>query len=215
MQVKLGSVVTELSGKLGGMYISKDRSGASLRIKRMGGEIKSQYVLATSAIQHFVQGQWRGLTQSQRNSWLAVHAHGYTGLQLYYRINFWLKYASRPLLTVPPASFIITPVPVIVMTALFGSSLITFTPVSHTLVPSRRMAIFLSPPVSAGKNHCSQFRLASRAQSDINTPFTVTYQTLTNFGALVKGKKLFAKIISYPFTSGFPSEYVIISCIIQ
>jgi hypothetical protein len=69
MKIKMGALVTSASGKIGGQFISSDRSGASLRtkaIRKISSVTSSDDVRSSLS---FLSRKWRTLTPAQRLVW--------------------------------------------------------------------------------------------------------------------------------------------------
>lgn len=81
MKLKMGAIVTEASGKIGGQFISGDKSGLSLRTKNVKAKRSVVNSTDTRLLYSTLSRAWRMLTQDQRNAW------GYAAVQMALKIK--------------------------------------------------------------------------------------------------------------------------------
>ena len=67
-KIKLGAIVTEISGKLGGHVFAKNRGGAYMRTKSTPTNPQTSYQMAVRALFAYISGLWSALTDAQRES---------------------------------------------------------------------------------------------------------------------------------------------------
>lgn len=78
MQVKFGAIVTSGSGKIGGQFISGDRSGSSLRTKNFKAKNSQVNTISQRGIVAMMSRAWRELTEAQRQLWRSYAATQYS-----------------------------------------------------------------------------------------------------------------------------------------
>ena len=78
MQVKFGAIVTSDSGKIGGQFISGDRSGSSLRTKNFKAKNSQVNSISQRGIVALMARAWRELSEAQRQLWQSYAATQYS-----------------------------------------------------------------------------------------------------------------------------------------
>lgn len=209
-KVKFSALVSEMRNKLNGSVFSRNRGGNYLRNKVTPLNPKtSSQVAARSRLTQFSQA-WRGLTEDQRNAWLAAVPNwartdifgdivNPSGNTLYIRLNINIALAGGTAIAVPPSpvgASALTDLSVTVdvssttMEVVFAPSPV---PANHTLV------IESTPAMSPGINNAnSQFRVISTVAAAGTTPEDVWAAQVAKFGAPIAGQKVFirAKLIN-------------------
>ena len=113
-KIKLGLVVTEASGKLGGHVFAKNKGGAYLRTKVTPSNPQSVAQTAVRILFAVISAGWSALTAAQRASWdAAVESFKVTnifgdlkvlsGKALYQRLNQNRQLTGQAILQVAPA----------------------------------------------------------------------------------------------------------------
>lgn len=69
MRVKLGAIITEASGKIGGQFLSSDRSGCSLRTKQAVTQKPITVRKSARSNVQYLSQYWRKLSQLNRDKW--------------------------------------------------------------------------------------------------------------------------------------------------
>lgn len=67
-KIKLGAVVTDIRGKIGGQVFSKNRAGAYMKNKGIPANPQTAAQTAVRALFAFISGLWSALTEAQRES---------------------------------------------------------------------------------------------------------------------------------------------------
>lgn len=111
--IKTGSIVTQISGKVGGQSFGHGRGGSYL--KNIGSYItnRSSPVLASRSVFASVSGYWRSLTTAQKTAWKeSALLHPYTnrvaqtkylsGFNYFMQVNVPLVTAGQDILEDPP-----------------------------------------------------------------------------------------------------------------
>lgn len=83
MKIKLGSIITEAKGKIGGTYVGHSRWGHTLARKRSrsGQAIRNR---AHNSIQlQFYSHRWNSIAQSNRNRWIQYYGSKLKGFRQY------------------------------------------------------------------------------------------------------------------------------------
>ena len=68
-KIKLGAIVTQISGKLGGHVFARNRGGAYMRTNATPNNPQTAFQSAVRAIMAAISSAWSSLTNAQRNSW--------------------------------------------------------------------------------------------------------------------------------------------------
>jgi hypothetical protein len=71
-KIKFSALVSEMRNKLNGSVLSKNRYGNYVRNKVTPVNPQTSFQQAARSILASLSQQWRGLTQAQRNSWIAL-----------------------------------------------------------------------------------------------------------------------------------------------
>jgi len=126
-KVLYGSIVTQLSGSIGGTVFARNASGNTCRRKSRN---INRNTIAMSAFRNsfgFIQRSWRSISSADRTTWSTNAAlfpyvnslgitHYYTGFQLYSKFNNQLFNVGAPLITTAP-----TPSPMSAITMAISS----------------------------------------------------------------------------------------------
>lgn len=109
-RIKLGPLITDISGSIGSMTIQRNRFGHTLRLKPLPkySETQAQYVIRRHIIT--IQTAWQALTDAQRTQWdRFLDFSGQTirkdrsvrlsGHKLYLKYQLWHLLTGEPLLT--------------------------------------------------------------------------------------------------------------------
>jgi hypothetical protein len=153
-----------------------------------------------------ISGSWRALTEAQRDawkSWSAAHptvdklgqSQTLTGHQSFVKINAMLETLNQAQLSDPPADVEFNPEIATgvgaVLATVGGALSLTL---AHTIIASGEgIAIFASPPKSAGVSFNADYRLIVYigAQAAGDYGFAAEYQA--KFGAPLEGQKIFVR----------------------
>ena len=91
MLIKLGSVITEASGKLNGMVVQKDHSGMHLRVNSYKKRAYTYYKYSSQASLKECSVLWRSLTATQRKLWLTFPNRFNNGYTAFIYNNFYRR----------------------------------------------------------------------------------------------------------------------------
>ena len=213
MKMKFGAIVVAGRGKIGGHVASQNRAGAYLRTKVTPVNPQSGSQLTVrNRLTGFAQG-WRGLTETERNSWnAAVADHAKTdifgdlrqpsGFALYQRLNNNLSIIGVAPLDTPPLP---SAVGVSFAESLSCDETPALSLVLNGAVPSdTKVQIWATPPMSAGKSFVkSEYRLITVLASAATTPVNLLSAYTAKFGGIGSaGQKIFVKTVAVNETTG-------------
>lgn len=213
-KVKYSALVSDMSGKLNGSVMSRNRAGSYIRNKvtpvnpntAAQAEVRSRLTTNAQA--------WAGLTQAQRDSWNAsVGAFAKTdifgdlknpsGFNLYCRINNNLTMVGETAVSTPPTSSEVATVTIGALTAANGTPALSL--VTSGAVPADTvMVVNATPGLSAGVSFVkSELRQISQAAAAATSPHNLLSAWNTKFGSIpAAGKKIFVEIYFINTTTG-------------
>jgi hypothetical protein len=205
MKAKFGSFIVDGRGKVNGHVISKNRAGSYIRTKVTPVNPRSTAQLTQRAR---LQGQsvaWRGLTATQRQSWIAgvknfqrTNIFGDlktpSGFNLYQRLNNNLLKAGQAAIVSAPAPANVATVNIGVLTATVAGGVISLA--LSGAVPAATTVVFrATPPLSAGISFVkSQLRVITTFAAASASPLVATAAYAAKYGAFVAGQKIFVSI---------------------
>jgi len=200
-----GAIISEIRNKIAATVFSRNRAGAIIRNRITPVNRRSS--LQTVARQRLASQStaWRGLTQAQRDSWIAAAPNfpqqdnlGQTiflsGEQLFVRSNINLIIIGQPAITDAPvpAVFSVTTLAINVLSSIAMTLDFTPTPVEAGF----SLVIFATSGKSAGREFIqeSEFRFievqaaASISPADIEAAYVLVFGTLPVTGLKVSFK---------------------------
>lgn len=209
--IKLGALVTGISGKVGGQTFGIGKAGNYL--KNTGSYINARTikrVLSNINLQA-VTSAWRTLTVNERTAWNSAapsfpyinrlgQVKVYSGFNLFGKFNSNLRLINQFLIDVPPAPTII-----ILPTAM----VLTFDTNTYTVQllgtnGSNRYAVYASAPQSVGqvsnKLNYKLLSIQTAATLNLGHPFINDYKAL--YGNPIFGSRSFVKVKTVLTTSG-------------
>ena len=214
MKMKFGALVVDGRGKIGGHVASKNRAGAYLRTKvtpvnaQTGAQntIRNRFTTLSQA--------WRGLTQAQRDAWIAAvgdyartdifgDLHNPTGFNLYQRLNNNLVTVGEAAIAVPPLPAAVGEVVASSIATAVGADTMSLAMTAN--VPAgTAVKVFATAPVSAGRAFVkSQYRLIAILPAAEATPYDLKAEYIAKFGGIgVAGQKIFVKLVAINTTTG-------------
>jgi hypothetical protein len=150
VKIQLSSLVTALSGKLGGSVIQSDSSGFHLRNAYYRLKRPTTRTSVIKRNQAIVASQWRKISVAQRKTWYGVVLDGMSGFALYRFLNLNRQFLNITLLAVPPVFRGVQSVVILSFTVNYASQsmVISFAPV---VPPNTYVRLFATQPVSQGK----------------------------------------------------------------
>lgn len=213
-----GIVISEIRGKFAATIFSKNRAGAMIRNRVT--PINRRSLSQSMVRQEFsaISTSWRGLTQAQRDAWIAATPNfpyqdtlGQTkilsGAQLYEQFNRNLLVIGATQITNPPlpTSFSVLAFGAITLSAAAFTVGFTPTPVEA----DRELVLYATRPVSPGVDafRDSDFRFiasetaAAASPADINTAYEAVFGSKTG----LTGQKVGIQIKLVEISSGIAS----------
>ena len=212
--MKFGALVVDGRGKNGGHVASKNRAGAYLRTKVT--PVNAQSPAQNSIRNRFttLSQAWRGLTQAQRDAWIAAvgdyartdifgDLHNPTGFNLYQRLNNNLVTVGEAAIAVPPLPAAVGEVVASSIATAVGADTMALAMTAN--VPAgTAVKVFATAPVSAGRAFVkSQYRLIAILPAAEATPYDLKAEYIAKFGGIgVAGQKIFVKLVAINTTTG-------------
>ena len=212
-----GAIVSEISGKIASTVYTRNRGGNVIRNRRT--PINRRSVSQTIRRQGLgnLASAWRGLTQTQRDSWNGAtgtfpyqNALGETkflsGEQLYIQFNANLLLIGAATVDTAPSSFSFATFTLSLAAADTPSFAVTFTPTP--LTASNNLAIYATPNLSPGigSPNKSKFRFVGFIAPAATSPDDMLTDYQAVFGDPIAGQKIFieARPISDTGQGGTP-----------
>lgn len=223
MKMKWGALVVDGRGKIGGHVASKNRSSAYLRTKVTPVNPQTGYQLGVRNLFTQLSQAWRGLDQSQRDSWngavgdfARTNVFGDpvnpTGFNLFQRLNNNLITIGGAQISVPPLPSAVGEVVASELSAEDGTVGESLSLTLTAAVPAgTAVKVFATAPQSAGKSFVkSEYRLIDVLDPAEITPVNLLTAYQDKFGSTGQaGQKIFVKTVAVNTTTGqqgTPSE---------
>lgn len=217
-KIKMGAIVVDIRGKIGGSVFSKNRSGNYIRNKVTPVNAQTQAQMQQRSQLAYLSTEWRNLTQAQRDAWNAAAPNfpktnvfgdpvTPTGKNLFTLLNANLFNTNGSQINVPPIPAEVTTVPISSFTAEAGPTgvVITF---SDTLSESG-ILVKATPPLSPGVNFIKNKVRTIFSGSTITTAATDVSGGYTfKYGDLEVGQKVGIQVIFVNNTTGQASPPV-------
>lgn len=201
--IQLGAIITKISGKVGGQTFGIGRNQQYL--KNTGSYINKRTEVRQQAnsLLAFVSGQWRVLTQIERDAWNAATVNFpyidrlgdqafYSGFQLFVKFNCNGQLVKQPIYILPPAPITVS-----------GPINSTIVPTTSTFVIQGDISttgveylIYSTPNLSQGiTTNTKSLRLINfLTEAMMENSFNLFASFVNNFGALLVDQKIFVEI---------------------
>ena len=203
MKIKFGAIVTDGRNKIGGHVASKNKAGNYLKTKSTPTNPNTSYQSAVRQKFGSIAQAWRGLTQAQRDTWIAGASNfPYTdifgdtkilsGFGLYMQLNSNLKKVGVAFLNSCPSPTTVSSIISLNVTNDPGATLTCdFTP---TPVPANhKIVISATAPLSEGRAFSkSDIRQIQYFAAAVATPVDIYDEYVARFGETVANMKVFA-----------------------
>lgn len=201
-KVKYSALVSEMSGKLNGSVLAKNRSGSYIRTKIT--PVNPQ-TIAQTAVRNRLSAMsqaWKGLTEAQRSAWNSAvedwqktNIFGDTvkpsGQNLFVGVNANVLNAGGTQLSNPPVKVGVTALTSLTFTfdTALGEADVVFAP---TPVPANTVLVVeATAPMSAGKSYMkNMFRQVEVVAPAGTSPVDIFAAYNTKFGAVLPGQKI-------------------------
>ena len=149
MKLKLGSIVTEATGKLGGHVAMQQGSSCVLRTAFKPVNRKHVRMRTDFAIRRSVFNSWNALSSSNKDLWRKFEYEGVSYFNAFFKLNYYLARNGQVLNSKPPKLVSLPSVLLSNFSLVFSSKSFTFSLVSS--VPSGyALYVLYSKPVSSG-----------------------------------------------------------------
>lgn len=216
-----GAIISEIRGTIASTTFSKNAAGAIIRnrVKPINRNSNAQNI--QRQIFATISSAWRGLTQAQRNSWIAAapdfpyqdslgQTKQLTGAQLHQKLNLNLLLIGENMIPTAPPQTSFPEFTVGTVTASSSAFTVAFTP--DPVPAGFALCVYATRPISAGIDFVSNsdFRLiqvedpATASPADIFTNYTTKVSGLTG----QTGKKVFVEVRLVEVASGIASARV-------
>lgn len=216
-----GAIISEIRGTIASTTFSKNAAGAIIRnrVKPINRNSNAQNV--QRQLFATISSAWRGLTQTQRNSWIAAapdfpyqdslgQTKQLTGAQLHQKLNLNLLLIGENMIPTAPPQTSFPEFTVGTVTASSSAFTVAFTP--DPVPAGFALCVYATRPVSAGIDFVSNsdFRLiqvedpATASPADIFTNYTTKVSGLAG----QNGKKVFVEVRLVEVASGIASARV-------
>jgi hypothetical protein len=223
-KVLFTAVVADMRNKLNGTVFSKNRYGAYTRTKVT--PVNPQTSFQSSVRSNFgtTSGAWRGLTQAQRNAWIAqaqffpiIDIYGnskiLSGQALYQQLNRNLFTAGQSAISSPPSpvgipSFFTVSITSVAAGADTVTANVATVPSGWTMIVS--VTPGLTPGIGFAKN---RFRILETGVLTTSA-IIITTAYRARFGTPVVGNKIFARLYLINSTTGQMSVPAEVSTIV-
>jgi hypothetical protein len=212
--IKFGNVVVDMKGKISGNVYAKNKGGAYSRVRVIPANPKSVDQEAVRANFTSLSQAWRGLSQTNRDSWYQASinfprknrigdVHNLSGNALYNALN-------RNLFDVGLSAIATAPTPASVGTVSIASvasdnSAQTVIITLDAVVPANtKLKIFASATLSAGINSVgTKLRQINTADVGAGVAIDVSVSYLAKFGTVgAVGSKIFISLVPVNKTTG-------------
>lgn len=216
MQVKLGPLVSDAAGSIGGTTVQRNFIATQVRSKPLPTRRRSAYTNQPRGTLGQWSRTWRTLSQSDRDMW-QLEAAGLTwlnkfgdvirgkGYWLYIRCNQYLAMLNRSPITTPGASSAFGAVLGLSAAGAVATT-ITLTWTSVTPVPAATTyAVFATPPMSAGRSAAyGTFRLLTTFAAGTASPQNIGAAYNTRFGGNQRaGQRTFIMVLPVGTATGY------------
>lgn len=213
MKVLTTAIVADLRNKLNGTVFSKNRYGLYGRTKVTPVNPRTTYQQQNRSVLGNNSSAWRGLTQNQRNAWIAAapnfpvtdifgNVQILSGQALYVKLNNNLVNAGQPTIANPP-----TPVAMPSITLLSGIADVSDASIDLTFdaasIPVGFTPLFYAtPPIIASKLYVKN-RLRLLGTAVIAASTTDIYAIWNpRFGSLIAGQRITVNFAIVSNTTG-------------
>lgn len=227
VKVVYGGVgITNASGSLGGSTFSHNAGGAYVRTKVI--PVNPDTPEQASVRNEFgsLSQQWRTLTQTQRNSWIAAR-HQFTfkdtlgntrtpsGINLFKSLNQNLFDAGQATILTAPQPTGTTNATRLTVVATSGADTIALAFVPSPVPAGMEWLIHVTPQVSPGINFVkNKYVILEHIAAATASPQALGPTYVARFGALISGQKLFIGIQAVNILTGEKSTMLTTSAIV-
>lgn len=208
------AIVADIRNKLNGSVFSKNRYGGYVRTKVTPVNPQTIFQQLSRSLLSTNSQAWRGLTESQREAWIAAAAnfpftdiYGNTkilsGSALYVKFNTNLLRASGTPISDPPSPVALPVTLAGALTAAAGTPALSLA-FDTTPVPADfALQVYATPNITPGRSFVkNQYRLVSTLAAAATSPANLLADYSDRFGNPVAGQKIFVKIAAVSLITG-------------
>jgi hypothetical protein len=215
-----GIGIVDIRGKIQGTVMSKNKSGATARVKVTPVNPQTAYQQAVRVAFGAFSSAFRALTASQVNAWNSTAASGFktnnifgnpvsgSGLNLFNKLNTNLTSVGVASISDPPISeavespLVLDPAGLAGAATLFANA--QFDGPTDVVPANTALVVYATPPVSNGvtfvKSLFRKIDFLDAAEDTGTTNLESAYSA--RFGVLVAGQKIFLKTVAVNKTTG-------------
>lgn len=213
MKVLTTAIVADLRNKLNGTVFAKNRYGLYARTKVTPVNPQTTYQQTNRAVLGNNSSAWRGLTQDQRNAWIAAapnfpvtdifgNVHNLSGQALYVKLNNNLVNAGQSLLTLPPTPVAMPSITLLSVTADVSDTTIGLTFDAASAGAGFTPLFYATPLIIASKLYVKN-RLRLLGTATITTSAADIYSIWNaRFGTLIAGQRITVNFVVVSNTTG-------------
>lgn len=210
------------SGSYQGITSSRNRNGQYVRTRATPVNPGSTFQRAVRSRQAAQSVNWRALTGTQRDGWVALglqmtrtdslgQSYSLTGFQAFCSVNNNLQAAGDTVLTDAPAFLIPDPILTVTPTIAAASFSVAFTPTP--LGTGERILLYASPQRSAGRAFEADYRLIATSAAAGTSPQNILSAYQARFGSPVTANRIFLAV--HRLKAGFVSTPITTSAIVS
>lgn len=194
--IKLGALITGISGTIGGQTFGQGSSGNYIRNTGKSSSQTSPKRSLSLFNMSFVAQRWRTLSLANKETWVNAAVNFpyinrlgevkyYSGYLLFTKFNGNLKYLGETLIDVAPAPYSFTEIVDLDVSYIPSSIIVSATSVDVNSLYS----LFLSPPTSAGVTspYQNQKLIANIPAASVTGPLDVTAEVVAALGSIIEG----------------------------
>jgi len=214
LKVLLGDIVADMRGKSGGMVYQRGRYGLIKRVKVTPVNPQTTIQQTQRGTFSAVSSLWRGLTESERNTWLTGsgafpfsdifgNRQTLSGNSLFVKLNTVLVNLGQAVINTLPSPVAVALATIVSAVSTSGADTIAvvFTP---TPIPAGfKLVIEATPQVSPGITFVkNQYRIVERVNAAGTSPHALGAAYVAQFGSLVSGQKIGFRVYLASKTTG-------------
>ena len=203
-KIKMGSIVTDMSGKLGGHVYAKNKGGNYVRTKATPSNPQTPAQMSIRGIFASISSGWSALTDAGRESFNGfVSSYGRTdifgdlrnptGKALYQRLNNNLAVSDQALLSACVAPIVVPFANLVGANASVAGA--DFNAILDGVTTGSKVLIFATPSLSKGTKFVkNRLRLVSVSAGSVAADFDFKSEYVAKFGALTVGANIYVGV---------------------
>lgn len=203
-KIKMGSIVTDMSGKLGGHVYAKNKGGNYVRTKATPSNPQTPAQMSIRGIFASISSGWSALTDAGRESFNGfVSSYGRTdifgdlrnptGKALYQRLNNNLAISDQALLSACVAPIVVPFANLVGANASVAGA--DFNATLDGVTTGSKVLIFATPSLSKGTKFVkNRLRLIKISAGAIAGDFDFKADYVSKFGALTAGANIYVGV---------------------